>query len=237
MVANPLILQQMYTTAELNPYLDTHHGIDNHVTYFTYYNTTGNWVTSSSLTETALANDTWKVTLASTAQDTSRSCLIEVAFSQASGGIWNSSCFNPDNDEYVTAIGVRISADSEGKALSFTAGFGNSMSHPLHNLISDSSLLLTDDEAETVYYLPPSFYAAYEANEDTIESESVRFWFTELDADQFLNGEVITIEIAFYSGASMDVFYQWLVWLGLLNFAVAIGMTRAIDLTPNRRNR
>lgn len=244
LVIQPYLLQTAYASGTLTEYLEYPIPTTISTSWWTsldYYNTSGNFIGAGQV-ESYPANSTMTMTLATTAQDTTKRVALRTFLAETT--IWNASCFDTDNDEYVTAIGITIETPS-AVLLGMNIGFSGG-STDLKSCIYSGTIRSvedrTEDNTESVLWISPDKLSYIHQNVEMLDGYDFLIEFYESDADEFINGAVVEIEVRFYSGTTLTTFYQYLLWFGALNFLIALGMTRAWNpmtshYVPKRRYR
>lgn len=234
LLVQPFIIQGVYDPSDYNIYGDYDLGVADHHTLFGYYNTSGYQITASAMVETAIENGTWSTALVSTAQDNDLPTQIRIYIDEGTVHSYiNATAFDPDTDDHIVAVGVRVTGGTNGIPLEWNMGFS---SDPTFFRSQDDSLMYTSDTRLSMYYV-----TAYDLNRidsfPELSDDYFRIGFYEKDANVFVNGEDIEIEVHFYYSLSSDTFNEYLLYCGVINILIAFAMTKYWNPTGTRRYR
>ena len=235
-IAQPWLIQNAYTAVEPEAYDNYDTAIEVY-TIWRWWNTTDTQKTAEA-TETFTANDTFTIAGVGTVvkQEESDPCSIEFYFKDASteSTKFNDSAFELPAAERITSILVKIFTDDDAVSSVLNIGFTTGTTAD-KTILGDSIPYTVGTSAASAVslrvYIPLTVY-------NTIESEA-RFdtaplrLFVDCDAGADLS-QKFTVQITFETGADYASWETYLLGLGLLNFVIAIGMTKAYDMTPGR---
>lgn len=212
-------------------------------TLFKYTNaTSGTAVSSSQITEVILTNGTFQLTVPTlTDQDTDEWAQIWIQWSPTTYTLWeqvNTTSFDTTTSEYCTAYKLGI----EGADEALTGGtvfFGWSSSPTERDrsilgngfaLADGTDKIVTMSVADMAYMTTDEFQARNAAYSMVIRID-------EPNANLIVSGEVMTVTLEFYSGNDVSAFENNLLIMAGIQFCIALGMTKMIDLTPHHRFR
>ncbi len=215
------------------PVMDADIGSGGWYAQYVYWNTTGDKITTE-LTEACTANGTFGVgTLSATAQDLDEYTAIWISLSATF--IWNLTAFDNTHDEYITAIGLRVTTDS-GSHL-YTLDFGSSDSTYTDLFWDDKLFTGADMSTATRMAIPTSVAAQIADLYPMIGASSLRLKIQEENAAEFVNGATPVFELWFYSNAYGDQFLEYLLLFG--SFYVVLGLiaTKTVKIPGSRRRR
>lgn len=237
-IVEPFIIQGAYTSepfTELGAdYLDK----DNGTFSIGYINTTGNFVSSGYLAETDAGNGIVTAGPATlTSQDLDKYADFQTAWA-TTATIWNASMFSSITmTSPVTCIGVRIIVGAvAGKRFEVWAGWQGATYEEM--LIPRGSYIYSDATSLTYFYISAAQRASIEDWETYLAASGImHFRFKEANADQLVNGASVTIELHFYTSTGTDLFFQYLLYAGILNLVIALAMTKAFNPLGYRRRR
>lgn len=233
----PYFISGAYANADRQYYLNTeictaNLGTGDWWADFYYYNTTGSLL-GGGLTESVTENGTFTVgTLSATGQDLDAWAAIYIAFADTS--IWNITGFDPENDEYITGIGLQVTTDSNSHT--YYLDFG--MTTTSYKTCFWDNKVFTGSDSSTPTRLDIGNTAWVSDKLTLLASGDVVLKIQEWDADEFVNGATPTFMLELYSNTYPDQFLEYLLLFGAFFGILGVIGTSSVTVmkrTPRRR--
>lgn len=235
-IAQPWLIQNAYTNVDPEVYADFASASLLETQLF-YYNTTGSYLYQTPV-ESFTANNTFTATGTMTAQDESEPTEIRMYWPAGAGesAKFNDSSFEAAADARITSILIQIYSDDDAIAGVLNMGFRTTHASDDFLFCQSVAYTIAASKAAAVplrVYIPLTAYSTIELN-SRFDMAPIRIGFV-ADAGGDMS-QVFTVKVVFEKGADFATWESYLLWLGLLNFGIVIGMTKMYDMTPNRRS-
>lgn len=236
-IVQPWLVQNAYVNVSPEVY-DNYDLISDQTARFRYYNTSGNNIYHDPV-EAFTANNTFTLTSTLTAQQESDPCRMELHWKSSvlESPKFNDSAFEAVAADRITSILIKIYSDDDVVSGVLNIGFQTSTTSDASLIASAVPYIIANTAggaSEVRIYIPLPVYSEIES-EDRFDTAPFRIYLV-CDAGADLS-QVFTCEIVFEKGADYAAWETYLLWLGLLSFGIAIGMTKMYDMTPSgKRN-
>ncbi len=232
LVVGPYFIQGAYTTSDRTLYEETDVILANLGTWYCqYWNSSGLSVINA-VDKSLVSNGTFTFDINNTAQDLDLYADLQLYWGAST--LWNVTAFLSSTTDRITQIGLRIGSTLEGQPLIYDLGFSAT---PHQWIIVDDGILYTNDDTLTYITISSTTLANIEKYEVDLAGKMIFLRVHEDNANQFVDAATIEVEMHFYSASNNDLMDQYLGIFGITFILMAIGMTRAYDMTPNRRRR
>lgn len=237
-IIQPFLLQNAYTAEAFDELGTTFLASGQASTSIGYLNTTGSYVSSGVLAESDTADG--EVTFGPAtmaAQDLDKAADMQTAWTTAST-IWNATCFSSVTmDDPVITIGLRIFrvGGDEGVPMEVWGGWQGAAYDEM--LITEGHYIYTSEDDLTYFHISAAQREDIEDIQGVLASAIMHFRFREANADELITGASFEVEVHLYTDTGSDTFYTYLLYMGCLNFLIALGMTSAWNPTGGSRRR